>query len=128
MVKVYCGAHVGGVFAHGGTKLPPASVDRYLLDTLLLGTPLPLSLGLYFCGQLGDEVRLLSAVAFRPGISPVTNQVVRLDAMLYGLWFSCSVRPAHPLGLGVVDGGQHHPNGIEFRDGARVRSLDFNWS
>jgi hypothetical protein len=124
LIKVYCGINAAG---HLGKTWPVAD---YLLEALFNRTPLPLDLGLYMGGNVGDLVTIGKTLQLRPLSRPDTGEPCGLLVDFCGIGFRLSLAPARDGGTGKVDGRDRHVPGITLRDerSGLVRELEFDWS
>jgi hypothetical protein len=124
VVKIYCGVNAAG---HIGQPWP---IPDYLLQTLFNGARLPMDLGLYIEGQVGDLVNVGKTVQLQPLRRPDTGEPCGLLVELCGLVFRCTLTPARDGGTGKVDGRDRHVPGIVLKDerSGRARELEFDWS
>jgi hypothetical protein len=122
-VKAYCGMNAARVVKDSG------SIPDYMIDSLFRRQHLPLDLGLYFGEPLGATLWVGSkTLGFVTGVRPDTGEVCNLHMAFSGVGFYCSLRPMREGGTGVMDGRQHHFAGFTFKDGERLRALEFDWS
>jgi hypothetical protein len=124
MLKAYCGLNSAG---HIGAPWP---MPDYIIDAVFNGTPLPMDLGLYMGGEVGDLVHVGKTIQLRPIRRRDTGEPCSLLFELCGVAFRLSLAPARDGGTGKVDGRDRHVPGIMMKDerSGAVRELEFDWS
>src|SRR5450755_1368598 len=68
MLKAYCGMNAAG---HIGK---PSAIPDYMIEALFHGHPLPMDLGLYMAGQVGDLLQIGKTLQLRPARRPDTGE------------------------------------------------------
>jgi hypothetical protein len=124
LIKVYCGINAA---SHLGKTW---TVPDYLIESLFHRSPLPLDLGLYVEGSVGDLVTIGRTFQLRPIYRPDTGEPCAILAHFCGIAFRLSLAPARDGGTGKVDGRDRHIPGITLNDqrSGLVRELEFDWS
>jgi hypothetical protein len=123
-LKVYCGMHAAGHLKE------PGVIPEYVIESLFNDTPLPMDLGLYMAGHIGQLVKIATTLGIQLGVRPDNGDTFALGLTLAGVGFHCSIRPARDGGTGKVDDRERHVPGIQLHDQrtGRVRELDFEWA
>ena len=123
-LKVYCGMHAAGHLKEPGT------IPDYIIESLFHDTPLPLDLGLYMAGQVGQLVNIRTTLGIQLGVRPDNGDTYALGVTLAGIGFHCSIRPARDGGTGKVDNRDRHVPGIKLHDerSGHVRELELDWA
>ncbi|MGH7270575.1 MAG: hypothetical protein ACREJ3_09105 [Polyangiaceae bacterium] len=123
-LKVSCGMHAAGHLKE------PGSVPDYIIESLFHDAPLPMDLGLYMAGQLGQLVSVATMLRIQLGVRPDNGDIYALGITLAGVGFHCSITPARDGGTGKVDNRNRHVPGTKLHDerSGHVRELDFDWA
>lgn len=123
VLKLYCGMHAAGHLRDAGP------IPGYVIDSVFNRQRLPMDLGLYLEGNLGDLVTVGNTLAIRPLSRPDNGETVALVIALAGVGFRCAIRPARDGGSGSVDGRERRVPGIRMEDqrSGCSRELTLEW-
>jgi hypothetical protein len=124
VLKLYCGMYAANFFTQPGT------IPDYVLHALFRSQRLPMDLGLYMSGDVGDTLTVGPRLRVMTLARPDNGEACAIEVGYAGIGFRCTLRPGQDGGTGRIDGRDRHVPGIELRDerAGGSRELVMDWS